>query len=277
MDNGKLNGVVFLDIKKAFDSVNHGIHEHFGISGMELKWFESYLLHRKQQYLVNGQLSSTRTITCGIPQGSILGSLLFLMYIHDLPDCLRSTTPCMYADDTQIFSSSHDTSELIRNLNFDLANVRNWFVENKLQMHPSKLKFMFIGSSYNLNRVGEQPVVINHTPVSRTITHKYLGVQMDENLVEKVTLICYVRKPMRALELLDALRILFLKTPLKPFIRLWFSPILSIAPLFGTIAASYSKIIYKDFNLVLPESLQELVMNFDRPTYLTTFHGTHSM
>ena len=76
-DNGKLNGAVFHDIKKAFDSVNHGtllkkMNEQFGISGMELKWFESYLLHVKQQCLVNGQLSSTRTIICRVPQGSIL-------------------------------------------------------------------------------------------------------------------------------------------------------------------------------------------------------------
>ena len=100
MDDGKLYGVVFLDIKKAFDSINHDIllnkmNEHFGISGMKLKWFESYLLYREQQCRVNGQLSSTRTIICGVPQGSILGPLLFLLYINNLPDCLRSTTPCM--------------------------------------------------------------------------------------------------------------------------------------------------------------------------------------
>ena len=101
MDNGKMNGVVFLDIKKAFDSINHGIllnkmKKCFGISSIELKWFESYLFNREQQCSINEQLSSKKTITCGVPQGSILGPLLFLLYINNLPECLRSTTPCMY-------------------------------------------------------------------------------------------------------------------------------------------------------------------------------------
>ena len=83
----------------------------------------------------------------------------------------------MYADDTQIFSSSYDTNELVIKLNSDLANVRDRLIENKLQMHPSKSKLMFIGSSYNLNNKNtEQPVVVNNTPVSRTDTHKCLGV-----------------------------------------------------------------------------------------------------
>ena len=112
MDNGKLNGIVFLDIKKASVSKNHGIlltkmKKRFGISNIELKWFESYLSNREQQCSINEQLSSKKTITCGVPQGSILSPLLFLLYINDLPECLRSTTPCMYADDTQIFSSSY--------------------------------------------------------------------------------------------------------------------------------------------------------------------------
>ena len=126
MGSGKLNGVIFLDIKKAFDSINHGIllnkmKKRFGISSIELKWFESYLSNREQQCSINEQLSSKKTITCGVPQGSISGPLLFLLYINE---CLRSTTPCMYADDTQIFSSSYDANGLVIKLNSDLAHVR---------------------------------------------------------------------------------------------------------------------------------------------------------
>ena len=113
MDNGMLNGVVFLDIRKAFDSIDHSIllkkmNEQFGIYGAELKWFESYLTKRQQVCFVNGHTSSPRPITCGVPQGLILGPLLFLLYINDMPKCLKSTTPCLYADDTEIFASSPD-------------------------------------------------------------------------------------------------------------------------------------------------------------------------
>ena len=184
MDSGKLNGVIFLDIKKAFDSINHDIllnkmKKRFGISSIELKWCELYLSNRRQQCSINEQLSSKKTITCGVPKDSILGP----SYINDLPECLRSTTPCMYEDDTQIFSPSYDANELVIKLNSDLAHVRKWLIENKLQLHPSKSKLMFIGSSYNSNNKNtKQPVVVNNIPVSRTDTHKCLGVQVDEKL-----------------------------------------------------------------------------------------------
>ena len=108
MVNGELKGAVFVDIRKAFDSINHGIllhkmKEQFGISNIESKLFESYLSDREQVTFVNGVMSSSKRIVCGVPQGSILGPLLFLLYINDLPDCLENSTPCLYADDTQIF------------------------------------------------------------------------------------------------------------------------------------------------------------------------------
>ena len=188
MDNGKLTGVIFLDIRKAFDSINHDIllkkiNNHFGFTGIHLKWFESYLNHREQQCFVNGQTSSPMKIICGVPQGSILGPLLLLLYINDMPDCLKSTSPCLYADDTQIFSSSYDCDELVANLNSDLINIRNWLVKNKLQIHPTKSKLMFIGSSYNLkNKICDHPVLVNYQPVPRIDAHKCLGVLIDENL-----------------------------------------------------------------------------------------------
>ena len=171
MDKGKLNGVVFLDIRKAFDSINHNIlleklETQFGISNNELKWFKSYLTNREKVCAINGHLSSPQKIVCGIPQGSILGPLLFLLYINDLPTSLKESTPCLYADGTQIFSSSYDYNELIDKLNSDLINIS--------QPH---------NKHHNLNnKVHNNPVILNNKPLSRTSTFECLGAVLDEKL-----------------------------------------------------------------------------------------------
>ncbi|CAB4037377.1 Hypothetical predicted protein, partial [Paramuricea clavata] len=118
MDSGQINCVVFLDVRKAFDSINHEIlidkmRNFFGVTGNQLRWFESYLNNRVQQCLINGQLSSPKKIICGVPQGSILGPLLFLLYINDMPDSLSHLTPSLYADDTEIYASSNDCADLV--------------------------------------------------------------------------------------------------------------------------------------------------------------------
>ena len=131
IDKAELNGVVFLDIQKAFGSINHKIilkkHKNrFAIYDNELKLFSSYLNNRTQVCYVNEQTSAPKIIVNGIPQGSILGSLLFLLYINDLPDNLEKSTAFLYADDTQISSFSDNYDTLVENLNCDLHNIHNW-------------------------------------------------------------------------------------------------------------------------------------------------------
>ena len=91
------------------------------------------------------------TYSVEFPKASILGPHLFLMYINDLPNCLKLTTPCLYADDAQTFASSFDISVLINNINSDLKNLSDWLTVNNLQFHPLKTKLMVVGSTYNLN------------------------------------------------------------------------------------------------------------------------------
>ena len=110
IDRGMVNGVLFLDLKKAFDTVDHKILlkklEFYGFEGITLHWFQSYLADRQQVCCVNGVVSSTKTISCGVPQGSILGPLLFLIYVNDMPKCLGYGTARLFADDTNLTFTS---------------------------------------------------------------------------------------------------------------------------------------------------------------------------
>ena len=186
----------------------------YEVSHTELKWFHPYLTNRYQQCLINGFLSGKGKIICGIPQGSILGPLLFLIYINDLPNCLNLTTPCLYADDTQIFASSCDPVELAYNLHSDLENIMDWLTLtlclsslclmllltvqcvsyvmhgtgkglNKLKSHSSKTKFMVIGSKPTLtSKVADlhSRITMNNNSVSPVTSQKCLGVDLDETL-----------------------------------------------------------------------------------------------
>ena len=136
IDQGNTNAVVFLDLAKAFDTVSHEILlrklELYGISGLTLNWFRSCLSERKQVCVVAESTSQARNIACGVPQGSILGPLLFLIYINDLPACLKFATArmYMYVDDTSITISSKSTTRLHQELNHDLNNIRDWLLAN---------------------------------------------------------------------------------------------------------------------------------------------------
>ena len=100
-----------------------------------------------------------------------------------MPDSLNNTTPSLYADDSEIYASSDNSSDLISKLNEDLKNLSRWMRKNKLQIHPTKSKYMFIGYSYNIkNNICNEPILINSTPVPRVTNYKCLGVNLDDKL-----------------------------------------------------------------------------------------------
>ena len=192
MDDGKIAGMISMNIKKAFDSISHQIllskmQNQFGIHDSELNWFTSYLTNREQVCCVNDHISSHKSIRSGVPQGSILGPLMFLLYINDLPKYLKFTTPGLYADDTQIYTSSDNYDELVNFLSSDSENISRWLSDNKLQHHATKTKLMFIGSPYNIrNKIGDKSVIFRNTPLLRYRSFKCLGVEIDEHLSWKV-------------------------------------------------------------------------------------------
>ena len=149
LDRKLFNLVVFIDLKKAFDTVDHQILfkklEHSGIKGQAHSLLKSYLTNRGQKCQLNGFVSSEQPIKCGVPQGSILGPLLFLLYINDLPECLDNTRPRLIADDTNLTASGESMNDIEIAVNSDLENLRNWLMANKLRLNVAKTEFMLIG------------------------------------------------------------------------------------------------------------------------------------
>ena len=132
---------------------------------------------------INGSLSKNRSLTCGVPQGTILGPLLFLLYINDLPNCLSNCEPRMYADDTYLTYAGDCVDSLQLYLNLDLENVHNWLRANKLTLNMTKTEFMLIGSRQRLSTLTDSPTItVNDNQVSQVTTAKSLGVTIDNKL-----------------------------------------------------------------------------------------------
>ncbi|PFX11674.1 RNA-directed DNA polymerase from mobile element jockey [Stylophora pistillata] len=187
IDDGLINSVLFLDLKKAFDTVDHSILSKklqlYGLGPHAVQWSKSYLSNRFQSTFLNGTLSDYLPVSCGVPQGSVLGPLLFLIYIHDLQECELSSSALIYADDTSLTLSAYDPATLEEKLNKDLDEVQKWLKSNKLRLNVKKAKCMIIGSYYRLRHLnGDLNVTVNSQQLTRVTHYRYLGIEVDEAL-----------------------------------------------------------------------------------------------
>ena len=126
---------------------------NIGLTSYTPQWFRSYLINRSQITLVGDTDSAATKMPVEIPQGSILGPLLFLIYVNDLPDCHLASDIILYADDTVIYYSTKNVSDLDHNINADLRTVSEWFSRNLLTLNISKYNFVIFGSPQNLNHI----------------------------------------------------------------------------------------------------------------------------
>ena len=184
IDDGKYGCGIFIDLKKAFDTVNHKILlmklEHYGIRGPLLKWFESYLTNRKQYVFYNGVSSDTKPVTCGVPQGSVLGPLLFLLYINDLPNISDKLNFFLFADDTNIYYESKNLKNLEKTVNEELKKLSLWLNLNRLALNIGKTNFVIFRANKALNH--NVTLIMNRKALIQKDHVKYLGVLLDEHL-----------------------------------------------------------------------------------------------
>ena len=172
---------VLLDFSKAFDRVPHQrllLKLHFyGIRGQVLHWIRDFLTGRTQRVLVEGQSSTTSSVTSGVPQGTVLGPLLFLVFINDLPSMATSTTR-MFADDCLMYRTIHDTSDAAA-LQADLDNLQQWEQDWLMDFNPSKCEVITISNKRNCIAF---PYTIHNETLKKTDCAKYLGVNITSNL-----------------------------------------------------------------------------------------------
>ena len=190
MDNGRYTANIFIDLKKAFDTVDHDILlaklRIYGIENLELTWFTSYLTNRKQFCKVNGVCSKTKDIRCGVPQGSCLGPLLFLIYINGLPFSLEKAKVTMYADDTSISYSSSSLEDVNRTLNSELSLLKQSLLGNKLSLNILKTQDLVVASQPKIKKIIDKTVdhsqfFIGDSQVENVERTKYLGVIIDRS------------------------------------------------------------------------------------------------
>jgi retron-type reverse transcriptase len=186
IDNSSHVAGFFIDICKAFDSLSHKILlnklYHYGFRGISLDWFSNYLSHR-YQYIQHDNLSSNFCfIETGVPQGSILGPILFLIYINDLPNCAPFAKFCLYADDTTIIVSHKTRLDFICLCSNLLDNISLWFASNKLALNYNKTNFMFFGKkSIKLKNTFPNFTIDDHI-LTCAEQVKFLGVYLDSVL-----------------------------------------------------------------------------------------------
>ena len=182
LDKGLSSCAIFLDLAKAFDSVDHGILlrklERYGIRGMPLQLLESYLSNRSQYVKLNNTKSALIDILFGVPQGSILGPLLFLIFINDLPEATKFYVK-LFADDTFLCAQDTDFACLENYVNVELEKVFIWLASNKLTLNINKSKYMIVSKKRSIPKM---KIMINDTELLECDSYKYLGVYIDKKL-----------------------------------------------------------------------------------------------
>ncbi|KAI3388285.1 hypothetical protein SNEBB_000504, partial [Seison nebaliae] len=207
---------IFLDLRKAFDVVDHeiliGKLEMYGIRGPALNWIQSYLSQRKQCVVINGVSSEYKVIGHGVPQGSIIGPTLFLIYINDIIHASDAFFMSLFADDTSASIAGPDLNILIDEVNNELDKLSMWFIANRMAINVTKTVFMIFGP---ITAINLSPIMLNNVQLKKVSSVKFLGLHLDDNLSFKEHCVFIGGKLSRSIGILHRLRYILPEEVLK--------------------------------------------------------------
>lgn len=261
MDNGQMTGAIFVDLSKAFDTLSHAqIIKNlscYGIHDREKELFANYLFNRKQAVRFGQEMSEFSDVTCGVPQGSILGPLLFLLTFNEVESVLCHSKIVTYADDTVIYVPGKSKEDIEKLLNEDFCALVDWLESMHLacNLKKGKTEAMLFGTS---KRVKNQSLNIQHrfNTLSCTPTYKYLGIKLDQTLALRDHIDSAYKKASGRLYLLRRIRP---QLTIAAALNLYQSMILPIFMYCSILTSSYSR------------SFEEKIHNFERRSYHTIY------
>lgn len=202
VDQDYVVGALFLDLSKAFDMINHELllkkmRLEFGVVGRAEEWFRSYLSGRRQRVCVGQATSPWMTPRFGVPQGSILGPLMFILFVNALPKAVKHCSTNMYADDTTIYTAAETTEQALETLSIDANSTMDWYRQNKLIVNVEKTHLMVIGRRYRKMEINEAKLVLQDVELRPEQTVSYLGVSLDDQFkwkdhVKKIRSKCFM-------------------------------------------------------------------------------------
>ena len=206
------SGVLFLDLQKAFNMVDHHILlcklEEMGLGEIYVNLLENYLRNRFQITKIENALSDKLPIICGVLQGSILGPLLFIIYINSLPSAIpENVKTFLYADDTALVASGADLHSVSESLNVAITSASSWFHNHRLSLHVSKTKSMCFGTQGKLNITGgDLNISLNNDPIDAVTKFKYLGITLDRHLSFDLHIDSLCRKVIAKMKMMGRVR-----------------------------------------------------------------------
>jgi hypothetical protein len=191
MDNGEVSALVLLDLSAAFDTIDHNIliqrlRDTFGIHSSALSWFQTYLRDRTQTVAIDAHLSEPAILSFGVPQGSVLGPVLFTLYTQPIPHVIErhNLLHHSFADDTELYNSTkpENINSLLSSISNCFSDIKNWMTENKLKLNGDKTEALLIGTKQKLSAIPDASLLLSDATVPLSTQVKSLGVILDSTL-----------------------------------------------------------------------------------------------